>query len=190
MGALKRKAAREHRARRIPLYAGRAAVAALAVFSTLCAALFLTPEVRASVRHIMTQWFDTYAYFTFMPEEEAFDGVWEAKYLPRNFYLEKDRSGEPIRVLEFRSLKDERLTLRWAPAETAAMSVDTEHSTHIIIEMDSGEGHLFEGFDGYPTMLLWERQGTSFLLTSDLKDNREILRVAENLEPVEIDEGT
>lgn len=185
MAALTKKASRAARGRRISRYAGRAAVILLTIFSVSSAAFLAAPEVRASMRHIVMSWFDTHASFDFHPEEAAGDVIWKPGYLPEGFSLKEDQSLDFMQLLDYENADGLRITIQCMPADGTSISLDNEHSTHIIIELDSGEGHLFEGIEGYPTMLLWEKRGTSFLIISYLKDNSEILRVAENMTPLQ-----
>ena len=154
----------------IPKALKRVAVILLAFVSVSAVVLGTAPGVRAAVKGILMQWFDDHASFQFQTEEKSTPDQWEWTYIPDGFTLADHSEDQVMCYREYTNADGQHIILEAMLAGGSTMAVDNEHSEHKVISVNHSEAHFFDGIEGYPDMLLWERDGVAFWVMCELRD--------------------
>lgn len=160
---------------------GRTAACAALVLAAAAVCTISVPTVRAAMQRMMMSWFPDHASFQFedTPQGEEELGSYTLEYLPAGYRETERRSLHSMAYLEFENDSGGRITLTYALASSGySISIDNEHSDHYEILFEGNEAHLFvSNTEGYPSFLLWVKDGVSFCLFGDVGE-QEILKIA------------
>lgn len=165
---------------------GRIAACAAVILASATVFSVSVPTVRASMQQMIMSWFPDHASFHFEEEESEAEltqaGPFELGYLPEGYRLEERMDMQMMSHVEYQNAGGGRISLMYAPLSSGyTISIDNEHSDHHEIEFEGDAAHLFvSNTEGYPSFLLWTKDGMSFCLVADVGEE-EIIKLASHI---------
>ena len=148
--------------------------------------MVFSPEARAWVARVFTEWRETHTKYTFTGDlqPEADVGVWRPSYVPEGFE-ECNRLDTPgMGYVSYRNAEGIYIHLTYALLDQGTeFSIDNEHSDYSEAIVGSCPAELFTAKEmGKSSHLIWQNESgnVAFHLSSQLAPST-LIRIAENL---------
>ena len=168
------------------IYAGRAAVVLLCMFSLLFGLIMTNSEARASVETVMLKWYDKYTEFIFNEVPADFSSYeladFEMGYIPEGFELLYDDVFSDIRDTCYMNTKNSDMMLDIQIFDSAQTSVFVDNEKMLFEKMKIGSNDawiMYNDAEGYSSLLIADTK-YSILVVGDLS-KEEIIKVAKNI---------
>lgn len=162
-------------------WARRCAAIVIVGAVVLFGAFMTVPEVRATVKSVIIEWFDQFTKFTSGQDSPKISQGWEPSYLPEGF-TEDERYGD-----------FGRLTIRYSDAtgstiafsyigQSDSASIDNENRSFYEVEAAGTIYYVFEAeTSDKGNSVIWDKEGYRFTTEGQLSIS-ELLNIAKSVE--------
>jgi len=163
---------------------GKTAAALFVVaFALLFGTLFFTsPEVRAAVKGVIIEWFETFTKFYSEDDKNLNDEeiTWEISYFPKNFQVTDIIETNSITKIIMQNDQGEIISLTYMQNEGSA-SINNENVEYDIYEYEGMEFHIFRSKDSDKlNTIVWNGEEYCFRLSSSININ-ELIKIAKSV---------
>jgi hypothetical protein len=169
----------------IVLWSRRAAVTLAIIFTVGFGALLtFNPEVRATVRNTIIEWFNEFTRFTFVGTVEAERGKsFAPTYIPDSFYqVSIIKHIDTGAMIIYENDVGELLTVLFLEGAYTTFGVDNEQRTYMLLINDGIHYHIFIPTHEKDTaIIVWEIDGFAFKIQGEF-NYEELLKVAFSME--------
>jgi hypothetical protein len=175
--------AKKARLRSVVRYSRSVAAILAVTIAVAFGGLLFNPQVRAAVGDTIVQWFDLFAKFISVSDEqsETVASEWRPAYLPEGFSEEVLMTGD-INLIQYTNIDGAGVLLTYMMADNS-MSVNSEGVEYNTLRIEGVDYHMFEASDAdTENIIVWEQDGNRFQISS-LESIIELQKIAMSVRP-------
>ena len=164
------KEAKKEVRHKVFLFCRKVAAVFVISFTMLFGLLMISPEVRATVRQTIIEWYEQFTRFSFTQSETINESTeWIPAYLPDGFFISDAYTLVSAKIIEYSNDSGLKILFEYSPEEEVSFGVDNEHATYSVITDNGVEYHTYKSDNvDYPSHIIWNNKGFSFHLESSM----------------------
>ena len=178
------ESARKKQTTRLPRLAFATTMAFLVL--SLSTLTIFNETVRANLRNLFIEWSDEFVRFTATVQQERIVSysVWRPTAIPFDYSYTMLADTADMAWIEYQDQGTPVFRFQYAPTELAGFALDVENATHTQYHADGSVFYVFVSTDDdFPSNILWEQQGTLFLI-SGFMPHETLLDIAISVEGI------
>jgi hypothetical protein len=160
----------------------RSVAVILIVFAALSAAMTLNSEIRAAVRNVVIQWFNTHTSFQYDKEPvNPVSAEWNPTYIPNGFVKTMSYFELGVTEIRYEAADGSTIDFNAFPLGSGTVAVDNENTEYREIVYNDVSYSIFESTNvEFPNVITWHNDICYFLLSS-FSDTETMLEIADSV---------